>query len=78
MVNAIGGKSWLVKGKFVGFFISLNNIFDKIYKTGGFEQSRNANYRTLKQDQERETPIFAPKYWYGTGASYFAMVYVRF
>ena len=78
LVNAIGGKSWLVKGKFIGFFISLNNIFDKLYKTGGFEQSRNANYRTLKQDQERETPIFGPKYWYGTGASYFAMLYVRF
>ncbi len=78
LVNAIGGKSWLVKGKFIGFFVSLNNIFDKLYKTGGFEQSRNANYRTLKQDLEREIPIFGPKYWYGTGASYFAMVYIRF
>jgi hypothetical protein len=78
LVNAIGGKSWLVKGKFIGFFVSLNNIFDKLYKTGGFEQSRNANYRTLKQDRERESPIFGPKYWYGTGASYFAMIYVRF
>jgi len=78
LVNAIGGKSWLVKGKFIGFFVSLNNIFDKLYKTGGFEQSRNANYRTLEQDRERENPIFGPKYWYGTGASYFAMIYVRF
>lgn len=78
LVNAIGGKSWLVKGKFIGFFVSLNNIFDKLYKTGGFEQSRNANYRTLKQDREREIPIFGPKYWYGTGASYFAMIYIRF
>jgi len=78
LVNVIGGKSWLVKGKFIGFFVSLNNIFDKLYKTGGFEQSRNANYRTLKQDRERQNPIFGPKYWYGTGASYFAMVYVRF
>jgi hypothetical protein len=78
LVNAIGGKSCLVKGKFIGFFVSLNNIFDKLYKTGGFEQSRNANYRTLKQDRERENPIFGPKYWYGTGASYFAMIYVRF
>ncbi|WP_286760310.1 hypothetical protein [Salegentibacter sp. UBA1130] len=77
LVNAIGGKSCLVKGKFIGFFVSLNNIFDKLYKTGGFEQSRNANYRTLKQDRERENPIFGPKY-YGTGASYFAMIYVRF
>lgn len=78
LVNAIGGKSWLVKGKFIGFFVSLNNIFDKRYKTGGFEQSRNANYRTLKEDRERSKPIFSPKYWLGAGASYYAMIYVRF
>jgi len=78
LVNAIGGKSWLVKGKFIGFFVSLNNIFDVLYKTGGFEQSRNANYRTLKEDRQRKQPIFAPKYWRGSGASYYAMIYVRF
>lgn len=78
LVNAIGGKSWLVKGNYIGFFISLNNIFDVLYKTGGFEQSRNANYRTLKEDQEREVPIFSPKYWYGRGATYYANIYVRF
>ncbi|WP_372918984.1 carboxypeptidase regulatory-like domain-containing protein [Salegentibacter sp.] len=78
LMNIIGGKSWLVKGKYIGFFVSLNNIFDELYKTGGFEQSRNANYRTLKTDQEREYPIFNPKYWYGTGASYYANFYVRF
>ncbi|MDR9458454.1 MAG: hypothetical protein RI572_13700 [Salegentibacter sp.] len=78
LVNVIGGKSWLVKGKYIGFFVSLNNIFDELYKTGGFEQSRNANYRTLKTDQERDYPIFNPKYWYGRGASYYANFYVRF
>lgn len=78
LVNAIGGKSWLVKGKFIGVFVSLNNIFDKRFKTGGFEQSRNANYRTLKEDHERSKPVFAPKYWLGAGASYYAMIYVRF
>lgn len=78
LVNVIGGKSWLIKGKYIGFFVSLNNIFDEVYKTGGFEQSRNANYRTLKTDQERDYPIFNPKYWYGRGASYYANFYVRF
>jgi hypothetical protein len=78
LVNAIGGKSWRIKSYTVGFFVSLNNIFDTLYKTGGFEQSRNANYRTLKEDKEREQPLFGNKYWYGTGASYFANVYFRY
>jgi len=78
LVNAIGGKSWRVKNHYLGFFVSLNNILDVVYKTGGFEQSRNANYRTLKEDRERDQPIFGSKYWYGAGATYYANVYVRF
>lgn len=78
LVNAIGGKSWRIKSYYLGFFVSLNNIFDILYKTGGFEQSRNANYRTLKQDNDREQPIFGSKYWYGTGATYYANFYLRF
>lgn len=78
LVNAVGGKSWRVKSSYIGFFISLNNIFDVLYKTGGFEQSRNANYMTLKEDREREQPVFGNKYWYGTGASYYANAYLRF
>lgn len=78
LLNAIGGKSWLVKGKYLGFFISLNNILDVIYKTGGFEQSRNVNYRSLKEDRERELPLFSPRYWYGTGATYYMNFYLRF
>ncbi len=79
LVNAIGGKSWLIKrGRYIGFFVSLNNIFDVVYKTGGFEQSRNANYRTLKEDQERDHSIFDSRYWYGNGMTFYANVYVRF
>lgn len=78
LVNAIGGKSWRINSSYVGFFVSLNNILDVLYKTGGFEQSRNANLRTLRQDRQREQPIFGSKYWYGTGATYYANVYVRF
>jgi hypothetical protein len=78
LVNLIGGKSWRIKSSYLGFFVSLNNIFDVLYKTGGFEQSRNANYRTLKEDREREQPVFGNKYWYGTGASYYANAYLRF
>ena len=78
LVNAIGGKSWRINDYYLGFFISLNNIFDVLYKTGGFEQSRNANFRTLKEDRDRDQPVFGNKYWYGYGATYFANFYVRF
>jgi len=78
LVNAIGGKSWRVGGYYIGFFAVINNILDKYYKTGGFEQGRNANFRTLKQDAQRDTRIFGPKYWSGYGASYYLNLYVRF
>lgn len=78
LVNAVGGKSWRIKDKYLGTFISLNNIFNVLYKSGGYEQGRNANYRTLLEDSSRDMPLFAPKYWYGTGTSFLANVYLRF
>ena len=78
LVNLVGGKSWRVKKYFVGVFGSVNNLLNTAHKTGGFEQSRNVNYRTLKEDREREQPIFGPKYWYGYGTTYYAHLYVRF
>ncbi len=78
LVNVVGGKSWRIKDKYLGTFISLNNIFNVLYKSGGYEQGRNANYRSLKEDIQRDLPLFAPKYWYGQGATFFANVYLRF
>ena len=78
IVNAVGGKSWRIKDKYLGTFISLNNIFNTLYKSGGYEQGRNANYRSLKEDMDRDLPLFGPKYWYGQGSSFFANVYLRF
>ena len=78
LLNAIGGKSWKLGDYYVGFFISLNNILNQLYKTGGYEQSRNANFKNLKEDRQRETPIFGNRYWYGYGTTYFANLYVRF
>ena len=78
LVNAVGGKSWRLKDKYLGTFISLNNIFNVLYKSGGYEQGRNANYRSLKEDMYREKPLFAPKYWYGQGTTFFANIYLRF
>ncbi|MEP6930438.1 MAG: TonB-dependent receptor, partial [Flavobacterium sp.] len=71
LLNITGGKSWRFFGKYVGFFISINNVFDSAYKTGGFEQARNANFRALNQDVSSGTPSFGPKYFYGYGRTYF-------
>lgn len=77
-VNLVGGKSWKIDDYFVGFFASVNNLLDVAYKTGGFEQGRNANYRQLRDDNNNEIPVFGPKYWYGWGTNYFLNVYFRF
>ncbi|WP_300433880.1 TonB-dependent receptor [Christiangramia sp.] len=78
LTNMVGGKSWRIKDKYLGTFISLNNILDVFYKSGGYEQARNSNYRTLKQDLDRDLPLFSNKYWYGQGTTFFANVYLRF
>lgn len=78
VVNLIGGKSWKINDYFIGFFASVGNILDKQYRTGGFEQGRNANYRELLEDNSNPKRRFGPKYWYGRGANYFLNVYFRF
>ncbi|CAM4123302.1 TonB-dependent receptor [Zobellia nedashkovskayae] len=71
LLNLVGGKSWLKKGKYISVFGSINNLFDGVFRTGGYEQSRNGNYGQFKQDNLSGTPSFAPKYWYGYGRTYF-------
>lgn len=71
LLNLVGGKSWLRKGKYMSVFASINNLFDTVFRTGGYEQSRNGNFGQLKQDNLSGTPSFAPKYWYGYGRTYF-------
>jgi hypothetical protein len=78
LVNLVGGKSWKVGDYFLGFFASINNVFDTEYITGGFEQGRNANFRELRDDSALETRVFGNRYWYGRGRTYFLNLYVRF
>lgn len=78
VVNLVGGKSWKINQYYIGFFASVNNLLDEVYKTGGFEQGRNANFRQLRNDQALGQPVFGSKYWYGRGATYFVNMYVRF
>ncbi len=78
LLNLVGGKSWLKKGKYVSIFASVNNLFDTTFRTGGYEQSRNGNFGQLQQDNLSGTPSFAPKYWYGYGRTYFLNVAFSF
>jgi hypothetical protein len=88
LLNLTGGKSWKVGNNTFGFFASVNNVLDVVYKTGGFEQARNSNYRQLNQDYaphlntvtgvSSATPAFAPKYFYGFGRTYFLNLYINF
>ncbi|PIF00659.1 MAG: TonB-dependent receptor [Maribacter sp.] len=78
LLNLVGGKSWLKKGKYISVFASINNVFDTVFRTGGYEQSRNGNYGQLKQDNLSGTPSFATKYWYGYGRTYFLNIAYSF
>jgi len=78
LVNLIGGKSWKLNDNYLGLFFSLNNILGKSFKTGGFEQSRKANYKELLEDKSLNNPLFAPKYWVKDGTSYYMILSYRF
>lgn len=78
LVNLVGGKSWKVGNDTFGFFASVNNVFDVIYKTGGFEQSRKATFAEYQTDNANGTPSFGPKYFYGYGRTYFVNFYINF
>ena len=73
LLNITGGKSWRIKSNYLSFFVSINNAFDAIYRTGGYEQSRTANYADLVEDTANGNSQrnFGNKYWYGFGRSYF-------
>lgn len=78
LLNLVGGKSWLKTGRYISIFASVNNVFDGVFRTGGYEQSRNGNFGQLKQDNLSGTPSFAPKYWYGYGRTYFLNIAISF
>ena len=78
VVNLTGGKSWRIGSRYIGVFASVNNLLDEVYKTGGFEQARNANFRELRDDKALNKPVFGSKYWYGRGTTYFVNVNYRF
>ena len=77
LLNLVGGKSWRISGKTFGVFASVNNLLNVSYKTGGYEQARNANFREMNQDVSSGTPSFGNKYFYGYGRTYFVNLYIN-
>lgn len=77
LLNVVGGKSWRIYGKYVGLFASVNNALNTTYKTGGYEQARNSNFRQRNQDVSSGTPSFGNKYFYGYGRTYFVNLYIN-
>ena len=78
LLNLVGGKSWMVNSKYISVFGSVNNVFDTVFRTGGYEQSRNGNYGQLANDNASGNPSFAPKYWYGYGRTFFLNLAISF
>lgn len=78
LVNLVGGKTWRIKNKMLGLFANINNVFDIQYKTGGFEQARNASYSELFKDHQGPTRSFGPKYFYGYGRTFMVNLYLNF
>ena len=77
LLNLVGGKSWRIYGKNFGVFASINNVLGITYKTGGYEQARNANFREMNQDVSSGTPSFGNKYFYGYGRTYFINLFIN-
>jgi len=79
LMNAIGGKSWKVGEYYIGFFAVINNLLDEVFRSGGFEQSRRANFQNRTEDLTRENgPLFGNRYFYGRGTTYYINFYIRF
>jgi hypothetical protein len=90
LFNLIGGKSWKIKQSTIGFTANINNLFDVKYKSGGYEQARNGNFKQLDQDYTPHvnpnnpsagavaTPVFGSKYFYGYGRTFLINLYINF
>ncbi|MET2986389.1 TonB-dependent receptor [Aureibaculum conchae] len=80
IINLSAGKSWKFKTINLKLVGSIHNLFDVNYKSGGYEQSRTANYGALVADTENgaDQRNFGPKYWYGFGRTYFINLALSF
>ncbi|MBT8293936.1 MAG: TonB-dependent receptor [Eudoraea sp.] len=78
LLNLVGGKSWLLNGKYISVFASINNVFNTVFRTGGYEQNRNGNYGQSLEDNLSGNPSFGVKYWFGYGRTFFLNLAISF
>jgi hypothetical protein len=71
IVNLVGGKSWLKKGRYVSLFLSVNNLFNTQFSSGGYQQSRKGYLQGYQDDQRSGQPSFDTKYWNGASRTFF-------
>jgi hypothetical protein len=77
LLNLVGGKSWRIFKKNLNLFCSINNLLNTSFKTGGFEQARNANFRQRNQDVSSGTPNFGNSYFCGYGRTFFVSLSIN-
>lgn len=79
LLSFTGGKSWRLRNRSIfGFFATIQNVFNTTYRTGGFEQSRNATYAQEMERTKGDHSVFGSKYWYGYGRNFFLQLYYNF
>ncbi|MGB1941062.1 MAG: FG-GAP repeat domain-containing protein [Flavobacteriaceae bacterium] len=78
VLNITAFKSWRVNQKYILWFMGINNALGTPYISGGYEQSRSANYRSLSEDVGAPIRRFGPKYWHGRDTTFFMNVSLRF
>lgn len=78
IINIIMGKSFRIKGKYLGMMLGISNLLNTGYISGGYEQTRNTDYEALRKDYEKQYATFGPRLWYGTGRTFFLNVSFSF
>ncbi len=74
LINLIGGKSWKKGPHYVSLFLSVANLLDAFYLSGGYQSGRNGNLKQWYEDQLSGNPSFGTRYWPGFGRTYFINV----
>ena len=71
LLNLLGGKSWKKGPNYVSLFLSVANLLDSFYLSGGYQSGRNGNLKQWYEDQLSGNPSFGPRYWPGFGRTFF-------
>ncbi len=71
LLNVTGGKSWKRGTHYISLFISIANVLDAFYLSGGYESGRNGNLRQWHADHLSGSPSFGTRFWPGFGRTFF-------